>query len=94
MADVYVLYSEKLNQFYVGSCKDVDIRFKEHLDKKYANSFTAKVDDWIIFYKVTGLNSTQALRIEAHIKKMKSKTYIENIAKYPRIMEKLKLRYG
>ena len=94
MADVYILYSETLNQYYTGSCKDFNIRFKEHLDKSYVNSFTSKVDDWILFYKATGLNSTQVLKIEAHIKKMKSKTYIKNIAKYPEIMEKLKLRYG
>ena len=93
MADVYILYSKILNQYYIGSCKDVNLRFKEHLDKRYPNSFTAKVDDWILFYKITDLNSTQALKIEKHIKKMKSKTYIENIAKYPSIIEKLKLRY-
>jgi putative endonuclease len=35
----------------------------------------------------------QALRIEKHIKNMKSKKYIEDIKKYPEITERLKEKY-
>jgi hypothetical protein len=30
MASVYILFSEKLNKFYVGACIDLERRFYEH----------------------------------------------------------------
>jgi putative endonuclease len=38
-------------------------------------------------------SENQARLIEKHIKKMKSKTYIHNLVKYPEIAEKLLLKF-
>jgi putative endonuclease len=94
MASVYILYSEKLDRFYTGSCLDFQFRFQEHLDKVYTEGFTSNADDWKLFLLVENLSYTQARAIERHIKKMKSKVYIQNLIKYPVVMIRLKEKYA
>lgn len=96
MAYVYILYSVQLDKYYTGSCVDLEQRFEEHLSKKYIDSYTVKAGDWILFFSIGGLEYSQARNIELHIKKMKSRRYIENLKLYPEIsnelIEKYKLR--
>jgi len=94
MASVYILHSSKLDRFYIGSCKDLFQRLDQHLNKEYINSFTSVVEDWKLYLSIDGLAYQQARSIELHIKKMKSKTYIQNLVKYPEIIERLKLKYS
>jgi len=93
MASVYILYSEKLNRFYTGSCNDFSYRFGQHLNKDFIGSFTAQADDWQLYLSIDELVYQQARSIETHLKKMKSKTYLQNLKKYPEIIERLKLKY-
>jgi putative endonuclease len=93
MASVYILYSKKLGNFYTGSCKDLSYRIEQHLNKEFTGSFTAKTQDWELYLSIDGLEYQQALSIETHLKKMKSKNYIQNLSKYPEIMERLKNKY-
>ncbi|XOV69379.1 MAG: GIY-YIG nuclease family protein [Fluviicola sp.] len=30
MATVYIIYSKKIDRFYIGSCKDLDARLDQH----------------------------------------------------------------
>ncbi len=89
---VYVLYSAKLNRYYIGFTSDFDLRLKFH-ENAESHKFTAKAKDWELFLKILCENKNQGLGIERHIKKMKSKTYIENLIKYPDIVLKLKNKY-
>jgi putative endonuclease len=93
MASIYVLYSSKLDRFYIGSCKDLSYRLGQHFNKEFEKSFTAKVDDWELFLYVDDLGYEQSRLIEAHVKKMKSKTYLKNLKTYPEILEKLKTKF-
>jgi putative endonuclease len=93
MACVYVLHSANLDRYYTGSCVDFEVRWNDHRSKVYSDSFTAKTDDWEVFFTIDELNQEQARAIEAHIKKMKSKVYIQNLARYPEMVEKLKERF-
>jgi putative endonuclease len=93
MASVYILYSNHLDSFYTGSCKDLSYRMGQHFNKEFAKSFTANADDWELFFFIDELDYTQARGIEAHIKRMKSRTYIHNLKKYPEIADKLKAKY-
>lgn len=54
---------------------------------------TAKYDDWELFFRIENLEIGVAKKIEAHIKRMKSKIYIQNLTKYPEMVEKLVARY-
>jgi putative endonuclease len=93
-AFVYILKSLKTNQFYIGSTsKSITQRLAEHNDIAFAKSFTAKGIPYEIFCSFSCDNITHARKIENHIKRMKSKVYINNLIKYPEIIDKLKLRY-
>jgi putative endonuclease len=93
VATVYVLYSDSLNCYYVGSCLDLRNRIKEHNSGSYNNAFTKRADDWEVFFVSEGLEYQQARDIEKHIKKMKSRVYIENLKRFPELIERLKMKF-
>ena len=92
MASVYVLYSNKLDRFYIGSCKEFQFRFEQHLSKVYTGGFTSRADDWQLFLLMEDLSYSRARAIERHIKKMKSREYIQNLMRYPGMINKLRDR--
>ncbi|MCF8327309.1 MAG: GIY-YIG nuclease family protein [Bacteroidales bacterium] len=76
MANVYILYSNSREKYYIGSCKDFEKRLQEHIDGKYANSYTAHIHDWQPFLIIPNLKYLQARAKEKHIKRMKSRRYL------------------
>lgn len=90
---VYILYSKKLNRYYIGETFDVATRLQRHNSDYYENKYTSKGQPWELFLKIDYQDKKQALKIEQHIKRMKSKNYIKNMILYPEIVEKLLLKY-
>ena len=71
------------------------IRKERHLLEYYGDSkFTAKASDWILYYEIECSSFTQALKIENHVKRMKSKTYIKNLTKFTEMTTKLLKKYS
>ena len=64
---VYVLYSAKRDEFYLGSTNDLKRRFEEH--KGSLNRSTKQVDDWIVSYYEAYLTYETAKRREARLKR-------------------------
>lgn len=93
MATVYILYSQSIDNYNIGSCLDIEERFIQHLDKVFGPAFTSRADNWEIFLKIDDMEYQQARKIEEHIKKMKSRVYINNLVKYPDIIERLKQKF-
>jgi len=92
MAAVYILYSEMLDRYYVGSSRDFATRLA-HLDKDLGRGFTAKAADWKAFLVIDNLEYRQARSVESHIKRMKSRKYIEDLKRFPEISQRLILKY-
>lgn len=93
MASVYILYSKTIDRFYIGSCKDLDYRIDQHLNKEFIGGFTSRANDWELFFNIDDLGYSQARKIEMHFKSMKSRIYIQNLVKYPEIALKLILKH-
>ena len=93
MAFVYILHSKIADKFYTGSCINLEKRLLQHKNKVYPNSFTSKYNDWELYIYIDNLQFQQARKIESHIKRMKSKTYIKNLKAYPNIIIKLRSTY-
>jgi len=93
MATVYILYSQSLDKYYIGSCIEVAERLDQHLSKFFPGAFTSKANDWVIFFSLIDLSYKQARSIESHIKNMKSKKYIQNLKRYSEISQNLKNLY-
>jgi len=90
-AACYILFSRKLNKFYVGATNDnVEIRLEKHNDHSYGkNRYTAMANDWQVFLSIEANDYPHAIRIERKIKSMKSKTFIRNLKQYPELQNKL-----
>ena len=87
----YILYSEHLERFYTGATSlDPAERLDHHLLKYYGDAkFSAKANDWKLFFFIECSSFKQATDIESHIKRMKSKKYIANLKIYPQLSQKL-----
>jgi len=55
MATVYILYSQKIDHYYIGSCLDLKSRFEEHLKGKMDVAFTKRSDDWAMYFELPDL---------------------------------------
>ena len=93
MFEVYILYSKTLDRFYTGYTSKLDQRLEFHLNPTETKAFTAKAKDWEVYFNLECKTKSQALAIEQHIKKMKSKIYIENLIRYPEMSAKLIEKY-
>ncbi len=86
----YIIYSPSLDQYYVGASQEgFTVRLTNHNSRKYSNSFTSKVNDWKKFVILKAETYDHAIRIERHIKRMKSRVYIQNLEKYAEMRAKL-----
>ena len=91
----YIIYTPRFERYYIGATHEsVDSRLQKHNDKSYGATATAYTNDWQIYLVVECTTYAQAINVERHIKKMKSKAYIVNLKKYPEIITKLLLRYS
>ncbi len=93
-SSVYILYSPSLDSFYTGfTTTSVNERLNKHNEKFYNKKYTAKASDWEIYLSIECVSEKQARGIEDHIKRMKSKTYILNLKRYPNIIIELLSKY-
>jgi putative endonuclease len=77
MPFMYILFSEKLNKYYVGACIDMERRLYEH--NIGHSKFTSLGIPWQLAYREEYSDLPTAKRREQQVKKMKSKKYIEDL---------------
>ena len=77
MFTVYILFSEKLNKFYIGFTGDLNSRIVRH--NQGGKSFTGKTNDWKIVYSEEFEEKTAAMSREKQIKGWKSRKMIEKL---------------
>ncbi|HMT95534.1 MAG TPA: GIY-YIG nuclease family protein [Ferruginibacter sp.] len=77
MAYCYILYSEKLNKYYVGACINLERRLYEH--NIGHSAFTSLGLPWILCYKEQFDDLITAKKRETYIKKQKSRKFIESL---------------
>jgi putative endonuclease len=72
---VYIIYSRKLDKYYVGHTEDIAKRLEQH--NSGISTFTAKSSDWEIVYQEVFETREGARLREKAIKAKKSRKYIE-----------------
>src|SRR5690348_16075806 len=72
---VYILYSTRVDRYYVGSTDNIEKRLGAHLAGN--SKYTAIADDWIVVYTETFATRKEASKRELSIKRKKSRNYIE-----------------
>ena len=77
---LYILKSEKLDRFYIGSSNDPERRLNNQHNKGFVKSTKIGIP-WIIVFKQEYIDLTMARKIEYKLKKMKSRIITERIVK-------------
>ena len=77
MPFTYILYSEKLDKYYVGSCINLERRLYEH--NIGHSKFTSLGIPWVIVHTEEYESVVLSRQREMKIKSMKSRKYIENL---------------
>ena len=73
----YILYSEKLNKYYVGHTNNLARRIEEH--NSFHTMSTKSGVPWNILYSKEFSTNAEANKFELKIKSMKSRKYIEEL---------------
>ena len=73
----YILYSKKLDKYYVGVTEDLNWRLERH--NMGWGRYTKAGIPWEIVYYETFSTKTEALKREKEIKTKKSRNYIEKL---------------
>jgi putative endonuclease len=79
MAFLYIIFSEKLDKYYVGSCINMERRLYEH--NIGHSTYTSRGTPWTIKYTESYEDLAMAKKREMYIKRMKSRKYIESLFK-------------
>jgi putative endonuclease len=88
----YIIYSPSIDKFYVGQTSDFTNRLEMH--NKGFSTFTAQTKDWILHLLIICENESIALKVEAHIKSMKSRKYFHDLSRYPEMVTKLLSKFS
>ncbi len=89
----YIIFSKSLNKNYIGVCQDnLQERIEKHNSSFYGqNRFTSNANDWSIKLFIPTNSFAHAIRLERKIKSMKSSKYIDNLTRYPELVDKILL---
>ena len=79
MYAVYILYSSKLDKFYVGSSADVRGRLRRH--NSHSKGFTATGRPWILVYTEEFTEKQEAETREKQLKSWKNRVRLEALIK-------------
>ena len=74
---VYIIYSLKLDRYYIGSNSNLDIRLKKHNSNH--KGFTGKTNDWLLKYSESFELKSLCLEREKQLKNWKNRNRIEEL---------------
>ena len=81
---VYILYSSKLERFYVGSTNNLERRLREHNDG--ASKYTAQGMPWNVIWCIRKPNRNAAETLERKLKNLSRKRKLRFIQKHKMYM--------
>jgi len=73
----YILYSDSIKKYYIGSSENLEERLKKHLSNHKV--FTVKINDWKIVYSEEFTTKSEAIKREKEIKAWKSAVRIKKL---------------
>ena len=92
MVYVYIIYSKKIDKYYIGSCLKIEERLNQH-NENIKNGFTKRANDWELYFSIENLSYTQSRKIESFIKRMKSRLFIEKLKTDEDLVESIKTKF-
>ena len=81
---VYIIYSQKLDKFYIGFTSNIQIRINEYYNQG-RSKFTSRGIPCELSYSETFQTEIEAMRREKQIKNKKSRKYILSLIEQSRL---------
>jgi putative endonuclease len=75
----YILFSTKLNQYYIGSTNNLERRLNDHNTGQ--SKHTSKGMPWIVVFTKEFATRVEAVGLEMSIKKRGAARYLSNLIK-------------
>ena len=79
MYTVYIIYSDKIDKYYIGFSSDVSDRIKKHNRK--SKGFSSLRRPWVILYTESFENKRDAMVREKQLKNWKNRDRLEALIK-------------
>ncbi len=79
----YILFSEKIDSYYVGSTSNIDDRLKRHNSGR--STYTKRGIPWVIVYLQAYETKSEAYQAEMYIKSQKSRLHIEKLIREAKV---------
>jgi len=76
---VYIIYSQRIDKFYIGFSSNVQERLIKH--NRNSKSFSSSGKPWILMYSEEFHSKKDAIIREKQLKKWKSRVRIESLIK-------------
>ncbi len=76
---LYIIHSCSVDKYYVGVTQNLSDRINKHNHHKYQGSYTKIANDWKYVLTFKTETKKDAVYLEAFIKRMKSRKFIEKI---------------
>ncbi len=73
----YILYSPKLDKYYIGSTNNIEGRLQRHNSSN--RGFTSTGKPWELKYYESFETRSEALEREMQLKKMKNRSFLEEL---------------
>ena len=83
---LYIIYSKKIDKYYVGETSDPQNRLKQHNGHYFKTNFTKAASDWELVLTFQCDTKKNAVFLERFIKKMKTRRFIEKVIQNPEIL--------
>jgi len=80
---VYIIYSQKIDRFYVGYTSNIEMRIHQYHNLGRSN-YTSKGIPWELKHFEAFESEIEAMRREKQIKKLKSRKYIHSLIEQSR----------
>ena len=74
---VYALYNKQFDNIYIGQTENLAERLRQHNEKMFKNSFTARFEgEWILIYNEQTENRQKALVREKQLKSFRGREFV------------------
>jgi len=79
MYSVYIIYSQKIDRYYIGFSSNVQDRLLKH--NRNSKGFSNVGKPWILVYQESFENKKDAMARESQLKKWKNRERLESLIK-------------
>ncbi len=76
---LYIIYSQKIDKYYIGYTADIDGRIAKH--NRVSKGFTNFGKPWILVYTETYASKQEAMAREKQLKSWKNKERLKSLIK-------------